>query len=124
MLVLSHTNIGKRYKGSDVGNFPYQYWCDNFVFQCWYTINHPWYFLFVPMLVFSFTNIGLTIEEALNSTSFSLKKIESGQGYSSRKDHVYWDQVQGQMYLFHRLFCIFVVWTTKDVAVLKNNRKG
>ncbi|KAM7452193.1 hypothetical protein ABFA07_000377 [Porites harrisoni] len=69
-----------------------------------------------------YTERNLTIEEALNSTSFCLKKSESGQGYALRKDHVYWDQVQGQMYLSLRKFCFFVVWTTKDVAILKIER--
>ncbi|KAM7440298.1 hypothetical protein ABFA07_010407 [Porites harrisoni] len=69
-----------------------------------------------------YTERNLTIEEALNSTSFCLKKSESGQGYALRKDHVYWDQVQGQMYLSRRKFCFFVVWTTKDVAILKIER--
>lgn len=69
-----------------------------------------------------YTERNLTIEEALNSTSFCLEKIESGQGYTLRKDHVYWDQVQGQMYLSCRKFCFFVVWTTKDVAVMKIER--
>ena len=36
-----------------------------------------------------YTERNLTIEEALNSTSFCLKKIESGQGYALKKDHVY-----------------------------------
>ena len=69
-----------------------------------------------------YTERNLTIEEALNSTSFCLEKIESGQGYTLRKDHVYWDQVQGQMYLSCRKFCFFFVWTTKDVAVMKIER--
>ncbi|XP_068685847.1 uncharacterized protein [Montipora foliosa] len=56
-----------------------------------------------------YTERNLTIEEALNSTSFCLEKIESGQDYTLRKDHVYWDQVQGQMYLSCRKFCFFVV---------------
>ena len=56
-----------------------------------------------------YTEQTLTIEESLNSTSFCLEKIESGQGYTLRKDHVYWDQVQGQMYLSCRKLCVFVV---------------
>ena len=56
-----------------------------------------------------YTEQNLTIEESLNSTSFCLEKIESGQGYTLRKDHVYWDQVQGQMYLSCRKLCVFVV---------------
>ena len=69
-----------------------------------------------------YTERNLTIEEPLNSTSFCLEKIESGQGYTLRKDHVYWDQVQGQMYLSCRKLCFSVVWTTRDVAVMKIER--
>ena len=69
-----------------------------------------------------YTERNLTIEEALKSISFCLEKIESGQGYTLRKDHVYWDQVQGQMYLSCRKLCFFVAWTTKDVAVMKIER--
>ena len=69
-----------------------------------------------------YTEQNLTIEEALNSTSFCLEKIESGQGYTLRKDHVYWDPVQGQMYFSCRKLCFFIVWTTKDVAVMKIER--
>ena len=32
--------------------------------------------------------------------------------------HVYWHQVQGQMYLTNINLCYFVLWTTKDVVVL------
>jgi len=35
-----------------------------------------------------------------------------------KKEHVYWHQVQGEMYFSRRKFCYFVVWTTKDVAIL------
>ena len=60
----------------------------------------------------------VTIEEALKSRTFCLKKSESGQGYVLKKEHVYWHQVQGEMYFSRRKFCYFVVWTTKDVPIL------
>ena len=63
----------------------------------------------------------MTIEEAVEST-FCLEKCESGQGYVLKKDHVYWHQVQGEMFFSHRKFCYFVVWTTKDIAITKIER--
>ena len=65
-----------------------------------------------------YTERNLTIEEAAKSETFCLEKTESGQ-YALRKHHVYWDQVQGEMYFTHRKFSYFVVWTTKDVAILR-----
>lgn len=64
----------------------------------------------------------ITVEEAVESTTFCPEKCESGQGYALKKDHVYWHQVQGEMYLSHRKFCYFVVWTTKDIAIVKVER--
>ena len=43
--------------------------------------------------------------------------------YVLKKEHVYWHQVQGEMYFSQRKFCDFNVWTTKDVAVLKIERE-
>ena len=34
-----------------------------------------------------------------------------------------WHQVQGEMYFTHRRFGYFVVWTTKDVAILRIERE-
>jgi len=65
-----------------------------------------------------YTERNVTIEEALKSRTFCLKKSESGRGYALKKEHVYWHQVQGEMYFSRRKFCYFVVWTTKDVAIL------
>jgi len=65
-----------------------------------------------------YTERNNTIEEAVKSKTFCLEKSESGQGYALKKDHVYWHQVQGEMYFSRRKFCYFVVWTTKDVAIL------
>ena len=70
-----------------------------------------------------YTERNLTIEEAVKSSTFCLEKCETEQtGYALKKDHVYWHQVQGEMYFSQRKFCYFVVWTTKDVAVLRIER--
>ena len=64
----------------------------------------------------------ITIEEALKSRTFCLKKIESGWGYVLKKDHVYWYQVQGEMYFSRRKFCYFVVWTTKRCSYFTDSK--
>ena len=65
------------------------------------------------------TERNMTIEEAVNSSpNFCLKKTESGQ-YALKEEHVYCHQVQGEIYFSRRKFCYFVVWTSKDVVVLK-----
>ena len=51
--------------------------------------------------------------------TFCLEKCESGNGYASQKEHVYWHQVQGEMYFSHRRFFFSDVWITKDVAIVK-----
>ena len=67
-----------------------------------------------------YTERNLTTEEAIaTSSAFCLQKAEDGNGYTLKKDHIYWDQVQGEMFFTQRKFCYFVVWTSKDVAVLK-----
>ena len=65
-----------------------------------------------------YTERNVTIEEALKSRTFCLKNSESGRGYVLKREHVYWHQVQGEMYFSRRKFCYFVLWTTKDVAIL------
>ena len=65
-----------------------------------------------------YTEQNVTIEEAVKSKTFCLEKSESGQGYPLKKDHVYWHQVQGEMYFSRTKFCHIVAWTTKDVAIL------
>ena len=71
-----------------------------------------------------YTERNLTIEEAAKSETFCLEKTEIGQ-YALRKHHVYWHQVQGEMYFTHRKLSYFVVWTTnfKDVAILRIERE-
>ena len=69
-----------------------------------------------------YTERNLTIAEAVGSATFCLEKCESGHGYTLKKDHVYWHQVQGELYFSQRNFCYFVVWTTKDIAIVKIER--
>ena len=67
----------------------------------------------------SYTERNMTMEEAVNiSPNFCLKKTESGQ-YALKEEHVYWHQVQGEIHFAQRKLCYFVVWTSKDVVVLK-----
>lgn len=69
-----------------------------------------------------YTERNLTTEEAVaSSVTFCLGKSDNGE-YVIKKDHVYWHQVQGELYFSRRKFCYFVVWTTKDLAVVKVER--
>lgn len=58
-----------------------------------------------------------TISEVAKNKSFCLT-YDNGV-CSLKKDHVYWNQVQGQLFLTKRKLCHFVVWTTKETVVLK-----
>ncbi|XP_015772435.1 PREDICTED: uncharacterized protein LOC107350709 [Acropora digitifera] len=64
-----------------------------------------------------YTQRNLTIAEAVLNDSFCLKRNHDGT-YQLKQDHVYWHQVQGQLFLTRRHFCFFVVWTTKESTVL------
>lgn len=64
-----------------------------------------------------FTQRDNTIEEAVSSDKFYIKKNEEGK-YELRKEHNYWHQVQGQLHITGRNLCFFVVWTTKDILIL------
>ena len=61
----------------------------------------------------------LTLKEAVQNKDFCLQR--EGEKYSLKRDHVYWHQVQGQLYLSGRTTCHFIVWTTKDVAIIPIN---
>ena len=65
-----------------------------------------------------FTQRDLTIEEAVSSGKFYIKKNSQGH-YELDKGHVYWHQVQGQLYFTGREICFFVVWTTKETLILQ-----
>lgn len=61
-----------------------------------------------------YTKCSLTVEEAVNtSKSFCLEKFNDGHGFVLKREHVYWDHVQGKMF-FH-----FIVCTSKVVVVFK-----
>uniref|UniRef100_A0A668AA77 YqaJ viral recombinase domain-containing protein n=1 Tax=Myripristis murdjan TaxID=586833 RepID=A0A668AA77_9TELE len=57
-----------------------------------------------------------TIAEAVKTPSFYL--CVEGQGFSLKKTHEYWHQVQGQLHQTDQDLCYFVVWTTKEAAVI------
>ena len=59
-----------------------------------------------------YTERNLTIEAIIvTSLTFCFKKAQDGNGYVRlKKDHVYGDQVQGEMFFTQRKFCYFVVW--------------
>ncbi|KAG1674649.1 Exonuclease [Nymphon striatum] len=56
------------------------------------------------------------IKEGLKNKSFCL--AYDNLGFSLKKNHPYWHQVQGQMHLTGRKYCYFVVWTIKDTLIL------
>ena len=70
-----------------------------------------------------YTERNMTIEEAVQSSAtFCLEKCESEQCYTLKKDHIYWHQVQGEMYFSQRKFYYFVFWTAKNSAVIRIER--
>lgn len=64
-----------------------------------------------------FTQRNMTLEEALGHKNFCLEKI--GDRYHLKKSHVYWHQVQGQIYITKRKACFFVVWTPRWCVVIE-----
>ena len=66
----------------------------------------------------SYTHRNESIEDALKSKTFCLEKGEDGS-FSLKKDHDYYHQVQGQMYLAKRRFCYFVVWTNNWCIIIE-----
>lgn len=69
-----------------------------------------------------FTSRNMTIEEAINtSKDFCLEFQRYGdqQLYKLKEDHPYYDQVQGQLHILNKSACDFVVWTTKDIAIIR-----
>ena len=67
-----------------------------------------------------YTHRDLTIEEAIKTSNFYLEK-KDGE-IVLKRDHVYWHQVQGHLFLTKRKKCYFVVWTLKDFVVLEIQR--
>lgn len=67
-----------------------------------------------------FTQRHCEIAEAVKSKDFYLEWNEGH--YSLKKTHVYWHQVQGQLFITQREICYFVVWTLKETLVLQINK--
>lgn len=67
-----------------------------------------------------YTHRDLTIEEAIKTSNFYLEK-KDGE-IVLKRDHVYWHQVQGHLFLTKRKKCYLVVWTLKDFVVLEIQR--
>ena len=65
-----------------------------------------------------YTHRNQTLDESLKHKTFCLKQVDNGK-YELKRDHVYWHQVQGQIYLTQRNFCYFIVWTTTWCVVIE-----
>ena len=59
----------------------------------------------------------LTIEEALQDSSFCLERKDGK--IELKKNHVYWHQCQGHMFFTKRKKCFFIVWTSKDFVIVE-----
>lgn len=46
------------------------------------------------------------------------------QMYKLKEDHIYYDQLQGQIYILNKSACDFVVWTTRDIAIVRVLQDG
>lgn len=64
-----------------------------------------------------YTQRSQTLEESLKHKTFCL--VQNEGKYELKRDHVYWHQVQGQLYLTKRNFCFFVVWTTTWCVIVE-----
>ena len=69
-----------------------------------------------------FTQWNSTKAEAVASSDFCLEKLDQSVVYCLKQTHPYWHQVQGQMYITGRSLCYFVIWTTKETAVITIKR--
>ena len=66
------------------------------------------------------TNMMLTHSTSLFICLFiELQTYEGKSGYRLKQDHHYNDQVQGELHVLNRSACDFVVWTTKDIAIVR-----
>lgn len=69
-----------------------------------------------------FSARSMTISEAIESVKdfcLEYQTYEGRQFYKLKEDHRYYDQVQGQLHILNRSACDFVVWTTKDIAIVR-----
>ena len=55
-----------------------------------------------------YTERNLTIKEAITTSStFCLQKAGDGNGYTLKKDHIYWDQMQSEMFFYKAKVLLF-----------------
>lgn len=69
-----------------------------------------------------FSARSMTISEAIESVKdfcLEYQTYEGRQFYKLKEGHRYYDQVQGQLHILNRSACDFVVWTTKDIAIVR-----
>ncbi|KAK3108198.1 hypothetical protein FSP39_002969 [Pinctada imbricata] len=69
-----------------------------------------------------FSARNLTIRAAITSCKGFCLEIQTHNGkasYRLKQDHHYYDQVQGQLHILNKSACDFVVWTTKDIAIVR-----
>ena len=65
-----------------------------------------------------YTHRNQTLDESLKHKTFCLKQVENGK-YELKRDHVYWHQVQGQIYLTQKTFASLLsgqplgVWSSR-----------
>ncbi|XP_062617782.1 uncharacterized protein LOC134279405 [Saccostrea cucullata] len=69
-----------------------------------------------------FSARNMSIPEAIESVKdfcLDYQIYEGRKFYKLKKGHRYYDQVQGQLHILNRSSCDFVVWTTKDIAIVR-----
>nr|XP_022286235.1 uncharacterized protein LOC111099145 [Crassostrea virginica] len=63
-----------------------------------------------------------TIAEAVDTIAEFCLEIQEFRGeriYKLKESHPYYDQVQGQLFVTNKHACDFVVWTPKDIAIVR-----
>ncbi|XP_033729759.1 uncharacterized protein LOC117318941 [Pecten maximus] len=69
-----------------------------------------------------FSARNMTISEAIGSIKDFYLEYQAHEGkqlYRLKENHKYYDQVQGQLHIMNKSACDFVVWTTKDIAIVR-----
>ncbi|XP_076280094.1 uncharacterized protein LOC143208964 [Lasioglossum baleicum] len=64
----------------------------------------------------------LTPEEALHTVTTVREMFEDSTGSAMSKSHDYYYQVQGQLHITGRKYCLFGVWTKKGIKVIRVER--
>ncbi|KAK3084841.1 hypothetical protein FSP39_020013 [Pinctada imbricata] len=66
------------------------------------------------------TDVTFLCEKLRDIGRFSEIQTHNGKAsYRLKQDHHYYDQVQGQLHILNKSACDFVVWTTKDIAIVR-----